>query len=134
MRQPSLNRGFGFTLIELMVVVAIVAILAVVAFPSYNNHVMKSRRAAASVCLMERAQFMERYYTTNLTYIDAPEPAQCPDIAAFYEIDFEEDPTARSYTLQAVPQAAQAQRDTKCGTLTLDATGQRGAASTSGCW
>ena len=124
----------GFTLIELMVVVAIVAILAAVAFPSYNSHVMKSRRAAAATCLMERAQFMERYYTTNLTYVDAPAPAQCPDIAAFYNVSFVEAPTARAYTLRAVPQAAQAQRDTKCGTLTLTATGQRGAASTTGCW
>lgn len=124
----------GFTLIELMVVVAIVAILAAVAFPSYNNHVMKSRRAAAATCLMTQAQFMERYYTTNLTYVNAPNPAQCGDIAAFYSIGFVAAPTARNYTLRAVPQAAQAQRDTKCGTLTLTATGQRGAASTTGCW
>ena len=124
----------GFTLIELMVVVAIVAILAAVAFPSYNNHVMKSRRAAAATCLMTQAQFMERYYTTNLTYAGAPAPAQCPDIDAFYTIGLELDAGGRSYILNAEPEAAQKQRDTKCGTLTLASTGQRGAASTTGCW
>ena len=64
---PKLQRARGFTLIELMVVVAIIAILAAIAYPSYTNHVVKTRRAAATACVMEAAHFMERYYTTNLT-------------------------------------------------------------------
>ena len=133
------ERSTGFTLIELMIVVAVVAVLAAIAFPSYNNHVMKARRATAATCLMERAQFMERYYTTNLSYEGAADPAQCQEVAAFYNIDFVAAPTARSYTLRAVPQGAQAARDTKCATLTLTSAGVRGiangtASSAAECW
>ena len=75
---PRIGHSQGFTLIELMVVVAIVAILATIAVASYEYAVTKSRRSAAANCLQERAQFMERYYTTNLTYVGAPSPpAQC---------------------------------------------------------
>src|SRR3546814_19429854 len=56
----------GFTLIELMIVVAIVAILAAIAYPSYINHITKTRRAAGAGCALEAAKFMERFYTTNL--------------------------------------------------------------------
>ena len=52
--------GRGFTLIELMIVVAIVAILAAIAYPSYREHVVKSRRATAQSCLLEMAQFEAR--------------------------------------------------------------------------
>ena len=55
----------GFTLIELMIVVAIIAIIAAVAFPSYQEHVRKTRRADAQTALLELSQFMERHYTAN---------------------------------------------------------------------
>ena len=64
----------GFTLIELMIVIAIVGILAVIAVSTYQDQIVKSRRAAAAACLQEGAQFMERYYTTNLTYVNATAP------------------------------------------------------------
>jgi type IV pilus assembly protein PilE len=50
----------GFTLIEVMIVVAIVGILAAVAYPSYQDHVRKSRRAEAQSALMGLAAAMER--------------------------------------------------------------------------
>lgn len=130
----------GFTLLELMVVVAIVAILTAIAVPSYRNYVMKARRATAATCIEQAAQFLERYYTTNLTYVGAPNPAQCgPDLAGFYTISFATAPAAatpRAYTLQIVPQNAQT--NDKCGTLTLNARGQRGqsgsGATEAECW
>lgn len=129
----------GFTLIELMITVAVLAILSTIAYASYQSFVLKSRRAAAATCLQERAQFMERYYTTHLTYATAPNPpAQCDsEVSPFYAVSFAVDPTAKDYTLQAAPQGAQL-KDTKCGTLTLTAKGVRGTSvsgtSASDCW
>lgn len=130
-------RARGFTLIELMIVVAIVAILAAVAYPSYQSHVTKTRRATAATCLQERAQFMERYYTTKMTYADAPAPAQCGQgVDDFYVIAFNGAPGAKTYQLTATPTAKQ--KDAKCGTLSLDAKGARGrtgtASKASECW
>lgn len=131
----------GFTLIELMVTVGIIAILATIAYTSYSSFIIKSRRAAAATCLQERAQFLERFYTTNLSYLDpatgaAPAVAQCaPEIANFYQVGYAVASTARTYQLQAVPQANQ--QDAQCGTLTLDSTGQRGESGTrtvDDCW
>ncbi len=55
----------GFSLIELMIVLAIVAILAAVSYPSYRNHVCKTERGQARADLMAFAQAMERFYTGN---------------------------------------------------------------------
>ena len=49
-------------------VVAVIAILAAIAYPSYINYVVESRRTTATACLVEHGQFMERLYTTNLSY------------------------------------------------------------------
>jgi len=67
----SLNRictVSGFTLIEVMIVVAIVGILSAIAYPSYQDHVRSSRRADAQAALSELAQFMERRFTENNGY------------------------------------------------------------------
>ena len=61
----------GFTLIELMIVVAIVGILASIALPAYQDSVRKSKRATAQGDLMSFANAMERYFTTNGVYTDA---------------------------------------------------------------
>jgi type IV pilus assembly protein PilE len=78
----DMNKQRGFTLVELMVVVAIVAILASIAYPSYTNHVKKTRRGMATGCLQENAQYMERVYTSKLSYEDATVQT-CQGIADF---------------------------------------------------
>ena len=123
----------GFTLIELMIVVAAVAILAAIALPSYEFAMVKARRGAAQGCLTEQAQYMERYYTTNMSYKDAPAPTCGSDITPHYAISFAGTPDASGYTLQIVPQARQATAETKCGTMTIDQTGKKGGA-TPDCW
>jgi type IV pilus assembly protein PilE len=118
----------GFTLVELMVVVAVVAILAAIALPSYQNHVVKTNRTAAGACLSELAQFMERTYTENMTY--NPNNFQLPalqcrnDLLARYTFSIS-GLAARTYTLTATPTTLQ--KDTDCGSLTINHTGLRGA-------
>ncbi|MGY4516670.1 type IV pilin protein [Lysobacter sp. HA18] len=136
------KRENGFTLIELMIVVAIIAVLAAIAYPAYTQHVLKARRVQAAGCLQNMAQFMERFRTThNFSYSGATVVAdqfQCQtDLSAFYTIlPVTGSVTATAYSLQAAPTGAQL-KDTKCATLGLDQTGQKtisGTASVEQCW
>lgn len=107
-----------FTLIELMIVVAIVAILAAVAYPSYQAHVIRTSQALANGCLLELSQFMERYYTTNISYAGGIAGNRVPKIPlprALCLFAFQAAPAANQFTIQATPGGAQA-ADT-CSTL-----------------
>ncbi len=139
---PSRRAGAGFTLIEIMIVVLIIGVLAAIAYPSYQNHVIKTRRAVAAGCALEAAQFMERYYTTNLTYEEsagnAPDlPACSSDLGGQYAISVSA-VAPRSYPIQAQPEGRQAAVDTKCGALTIDQKGEKkvgtSGTSPSECW
>jgi len=125
----------GFTLIELMIAVAIIGILASIALPAYQQYVLRANRADAQAILMESAQFMERYFTTNNSYALAPLlSGQSPKTGtAKYIISFSSQ-SATAYKLQAVPQGGQA--DDKCKTLTVEGTGATGTTATgvTGCW
>jgi len=135
MNHPPAARGF--TLVELLIVLAIAAILAAIALPSYQRHVTETRRGAAQGCLLELAQFAERYYTTRMTYIGLALPAtQCrSDLAAFYTFSLNGTPDARSHSIQAVAQGSQATRDPNCTTLRIDQTGARTSLpAAAGCW
>jgi len=128
--QKSIFKCKGFTLIELMIVVAVVGILAAIAYPSYLEHVLKTRRSAAKACLLELGQYMERYYTTNMTYSGASLPStQCAnDLNNIYAFAFATgQPTSATFEIQATRAGAQA--NDKCGTLTLTQTGARDVAS-----
>jgi type IV pilus assembly protein PilE len=129
------RRQVGFTLIEVMIVVVIIAILASIAYPSYQRYVVKSRRAAATACLQQHAQLMERYYTTNLTYVGAAAPACEANVARFYNVGFNGAVAARNYAVRAVPTGAQS--DPVCGNLGLNAQGVRsitGTGTLAECW
>lgn len=126
------RRSSGFTLVEMMIVVAIVAILAAVAYPSYRGFVMRSNRSDGKTALMRMAQNMERYFTVNNTYAGATlasSPPAATDVwgstispDGFYTLSLNPAPTATQYTVQAVARGTQVQ-DTQCATLTLDETG-----------
>lgn len=59
----------GFSLIELMIVVAVIAILAGIAYPAYQDSVLKGRRAEGRTALMELMQQQERYLTQSGSYM-----------------------------------------------------------------
>ena len=136
-RSPASRGGSaGFTLIETLVTFVILAIVLAVALPSYATALRKGNRADVKAIMMETAQFMERYYTTNKTYVGAAvlsavSPKASTGTAVKYNITFSVTPTATAYTLSAAP--ANGQTSDSCGTLTLTNTGAQTAA-TSNCW
>ena len=132
---PTHHRAF--TLVELMVVVAVVAILAAIAFPFYNEHVRRARRADAQGALAGLAIAMERHYTerTPSAYTGAASggadtgppaiyPTQAPLGGAnkYYNLTIQS-ASATAFEVRAIPKNAQA--GDRCGTLTLDSAGQR---------
>ncbi|MGV8805278.1 MAG: type IV pilin protein [Polaromonas sp.] len=118
----------GFTLIELMIVVAVVAILSAIALPSYNEYIRRSHRAEARAALLQAAQWMERAATANGTYpLTAAFPPSLTTIQSLrYNITLLS-ASGLTYTLTATPAGAQV--GDKCGSYTLDQAGTRGAAS-----
>ncbi|SCZ51609.1 type IV pilin protein [Thiohalomonas denitrificans] len=66
-----MKKQYGFTLIELMVVVAIIAILAAVAYPSYTAQVQKAKRSAVQQFMMEIALAQDQFILDTMIYADS---------------------------------------------------------------
>ena len=64
-----MNRQHGFSLIEIMIVIAIISILIAIAAPNYSNYVNQARRNEGITSLLEMMQQQERYFTEQLTYV-----------------------------------------------------------------
>lgn len=121
---PRTSRGF--TLIEVMIVVAIVGLLTAIALPSYNAYVLRGYRSEGKAALLQAAQWLERSATATGTYpLKAAFPTSLASIpSGRYTLDISSS-DGTTYTLTAT--AAGAQAKDKCGNLTLNQAGERGA-------
>ena len=119
----------GFTLVEILIVIAIVAILVALALPNYNESVRKARRSDAQQELLEFAGTAERIFTQTNSYASVTLPAN----SDFYTYSFPVAVTAISYTIRATPTGSQ--NTDKCGTMNLNQNDQRThTGSLAGCW
>lgn len=151
----------GFTLIEIMIVVAIISILAAVALPSYTSYVARARRADARTQLMQAAQYMQRFYAANDSYqfqrdgttgvlsVMPTSLQRSPaDGTAIYQLNTDSAAlaaiTPSTYQLTMAPVTGGVAASDTCGAFYIDSTGVRGIVvnstkSTSGtlrdtCW
>lgn len=152
------TRTAGFTLVEMMVVVAIATILFAVAIPSYMTYVRQSRRTEARTAVLDLAGREERFFSTNgATYsVTAGQLGYAALPAAvgsgYYQLTvcvpananctaglgMPNPPAAPSYTIVATPVAGQSQvNDVQCTAFAVDSLGQQFATGTGGtayCW
>jgi type IV pilus assembly protein PilE len=143
----------GFSLIEVMAVVAVIGLLTAIALPSYRDYLARGKRAEGRSYLVQAAQRMERFYTDNNCYpsatagcgnaSDSAAALTAAGLQAFsgsnatnsnYTIAVTN--TAQAYTFTATP--ANGFTDARCGNLTLTNTGLKGATATGAdlnfCW
>lgn len=144
----------GFTLLEIMIVVAIVGILAAIAVPSYTNYVMRGKRVVAKAVLTEVASRQENFYTDRRQYAstlsalgytvdgngkfcvisDNTSRASCTD--ATYQISLATTTTGGrvvAFEVTADAQGTQYRRDTGCRQMKVNSTGTK-TATTDECW
>lgn len=131
----------GFTLVELMIVIAIIGIISAIAFPSYQSYMNKSRRSDAKVALSKMADRQERYYLQNNTYTTAVnDVGGAATIEGYYTLSINAaDVNGFQLTATVVPGGQQA-NDTDCLLMYLSSTGAHesgaapGAGDVNNCW
>jgi len=128
MRQDKIT---GFSLLELMIVVVIVAILAAVAYPSYQQHIVRTNRAAAQQYLLEVSSLQHQFILDNRGYaatvaaLGTTPTALVVDNYTVTITGVDNTASPPTYTLQAAPRSGTTQQGSD--TLTVNHLGQKNA-------
>ncbi len=128
--QQYKDNSSGFTLIELMIVIAIIGIIAGIGYPSYAKYLQRGGRAEASALLLEVMEKQEQYYRSNLKYTtsftDLGYSAAPQSESGRYIIDAPAACTGASLRRCVVLQASAQNNQTAGDDLTLDSRGVKG--------
>lgn len=142
-RSPA--RIAGFTLVELMIVVAVVGVLTAIALPSYTSYIARARRADARAQLLQVAQFMQRFYAANdrfdqdragtsvLSVMPTNMQKSPADSTAMYQLNsaitsagsYTITVTVSAYTLTMAPISGTAMASDGCGAFRVNSLGVR---------
>ncbi|MGJ0489859.1 type IV pilin protein [Methylobacter sp.] len=132
----TLRRLAGFTLLELMIVVAIIGILASIAYPAYTEYVKKAKRADAKAALLNAQLAQEKHRASNTTYSDDLDEINVAAASAdgYYTIAISGTPDATTYTMTATPTGSQT--GDSCGTFAVNQAGKltTGSYADADCW
>tara|TARA_Y100001956_G_scaffold82748_1_gene105359 strand:- start:5854 stop:6270 length:417 start_codon:yes stop_codon:yes gene_type:complete len=133
------NHIKGFTLLEMLIVVAIAGILASVAYPQYTEYVKRAARSDAMVLLLDAANKQEQYYADNRSYADDLSLINVPSASenGYFTITVEVPDTGTSFKITATAASGAVAGDTACSTFTITDTGVKGStgiSDTDDCW
>ncbi len=128
-----MEKNKGFTLTELLIVIAIIGILVGIALPSYQSHIQKGNRVAAQLALTKMAQQFERAYAQQLSYPDSDSESLDTYDVSGKGYDLSGKGYNDTFTITATPKGSSVGDD--CGIMTIDQTGATtDESSTIECW
>ena len=130
------GRRQGFTLVEVMVVVAIVGILASVALPAYSDYVIRGKIPDATSLLSTKRVQLEQFFQDNRTYVGAPSCTDDSTSSPYFDFSCTAQ-TATAFTLQAAGKGTMAGFSytiDQAAAKTSAITASGWAAESSSCW
>lgn len=129
-----MRKQAGFTLMELLIVIAIISILASIGYSSYSGYISEARRGEAVASLMEISQAQEKYFLDNNQYAADRATLGIDQYTSggHYQVTVSSSDTSRVYEVLAQPKTGGAQTsDTACASMRLFSDGRR---TPTECW